>query len=85
MPCDKSLNPTFAWPLFFDAVSCHLGPVLLSVASLIADPSVEFDPGRRPHTSVEIYHEIFSTAILLLLIQEGLLSNRSKSMCSKYG
>ena len=70
--------------MFFDTVSCQPGLVLLSVASLIADPGVEFDPSRQPHTLVEIDHEIFST-VILLLIQEGLLSNTSKSMCSKYG
>ena len=46
------------------------------------------DPGvasRIPvwsHTSKEINHEIYSTVILLLvLIQEGLLSITSESMC----
>ena len=35
-----------------------------------------------PHTLVEIDHETFSTVILLLLlIQEGLLSVISESMC----
>ena len=40
----------------------------------------------RSHTFVEIDHEIISTAILLpfSLIQGGLLSVTSKSMCMKY-
>ena len=72
--------------MFFDTVSCQLGSVLLSVANLIADLGVEFDPGHWPHAFVEIDHEIFSSVILiLLLIQEGLLSNTSKSTCSEYG
>ena len=40
----------------------------------------------QPHTFVEVDREIFSTAILhLLLIQEGLLSVTSESMCREYG
>ena len=39
----------------------------------------------RSYTSVEIDHEIISTVIFsLLLIQEGLLSVTSESMCKKY-
>ena len=50
-------------------------PITQSVASLIADPGVMSSIPNRPHTFVEIYHEIISTVILLLpLIQEGLLS-----------
>ena len=46
------------------------------VASLILARSLMF---------VEIVHEIISTVILLLpLIQEGLLSVSSESMCTKY-
>ena len=45
------------------------GHIAQSVASLIADPGF-----AHPHTFVEIDHEIFSTVILLPLIQEGLLS-----------
>ena len=37
-----------------------------------------FVPMALPHTVVEINHEIFSMVILLLLIQEGLLSVTSK-------
>ena len=44
----------------------------------------EFDPARS-HTFTEIYHEIISTVVLRLpLIQEGLLSVTSESMCMKY-
>ena len=39
----------------------------------------------RSHTFMEIDCEIISTAILILpLIQEGLLSVTSESMCMKY-
>ena len=38
----------------------------------------------RSHTFMEIDDEIVSTVILLLLIQEGLLSVTSKSMCTEY-
>ena len=43
----------------------------------------EFIPAQ-PHTFMEIYHEIMFTIILLLLIPEGLLSETSESMCTKY-
>ena len=53
--------------------------------SLIADPGVTRLIPAQSHTFVEIDHEIISTAILLLpLIQEGLLSVTSESMCTKY-
>ena len=43
------------------------------------------DVPARSHTFVEIDQEIISTAILPLpLIQEGLLSVTSESMCTKY-
>ena len=59
------------------------GPVAQSVASLIADPGVVSSIPAWPHIFMEIYHEIFSAVIhLLLLIQEGLLSVTSKSMCT---
>ena len=48
----------------------------------------EFEPGpARSHTFVEIDHEIISTVILLpfrWIIQEGLLSVTSESMCTNY-
>ena len=41
-----------------------------------------FPPGRQ-HSFVEIYHELFCTFILsLLLIQEGQLSVSGKRMCT---
>ena len=60
-------------------------PVVQLVASQIADPGVMSSILALPHTFVEIDHEIFSTVILFLpLIQEGLLSVTSKSMCTEY-
>ena len=38
----------------------------------------------QSHTLVEIYHEMFSMIILLLLIQERLMSVTRESMCAKY-
>ena len=53
-----------------------------SVTNLIADPGVLSLILARPHTFVETDHDIFSTDITLLsLIQEGLLSVTSESMC----
>ena len=44
----------------------------------------KFHPGEVPYPK-EIDYEIISTVILLLLlIQEGLLSVTSESMCTKY-
>ena len=61
------------------------GHIALSVTSLTADPGVATSIPTRSPTLVEIVHEIISTAILLLpLIQEGLLSITSESMCTKY-
>ena len=55
------------------------------VVSLTADPGAERSILALSHTVVEIDHEITSTVILLLsLIQEGLLSDTSKSVCTKY-
>ena len=51
------------------------GSADLGVASLIL---------ARSYTFVEIDNEIVFTVILLLLIQEGLLSVTSESMCTKY-
>ena len=60
------------------------GPVAQSVVSLIADPGVMSSIPVRPHTFMEIDHEIFSTVILLLpLNQEGLVLVTSESMCTK--
>ena len=61
------------------------GPVAKSVASPIVDPGVASSIPAQPHILVEIEHEIFSTVILLLpLIQEGLFSVTSDSMCTVY-
>ena len=43
----------------------------------------EFDPAQS-YTFLEIDHAIISMVILLPLIQEGLLSVTSKSMCTKH-
>ena len=61
-----------------------LGPVAQSVASPTADIGAVSSIPARSHTFVEIDHEIISMVILLLLIQERLLSVTSKSMCMKY-
>ena len=61
------------------------GCVAYSVLSLIVDPGVVSLISARPYTYMEIHHEMFSTIILLLLlIQEGLLSVTRKSMYIKY-
>ena len=55
------------------------------VASLIADQEVVRLIPARSHTFMEINNEIFSMVILHLpLIQEGLLSVTSESMCPTY-
>ena len=60
------------------------GLVAQSVASLIADPGVMGLIPAWPHTFMEIDREIFSMVILLPLIQEGLLSVTSESICTEY-
>ena len=61
------------------------GLVTQSVASLIADPGVMSLIPACSHTIMEIDRGIFSMVIHLLpLIQEGLLSVTSKSMCMEY-
>ena len=55
-----------------------------SVMCLTADPGVASSIPAQSHTFVEIDHEIISTAILLLLIQEVLLSVTRESLCTKY-
>ena len=53
-----------------------------SEASLTADPGVASSIPTQCHTFMEIDHEINSTVILLrLLIQEGMLSVTSESIC----
>ena len=50
-----------------------------SVVSSIADT------GTGPNTFVEVDHEIFSIVIFLFsVIQEGILSVTSESVCKKY-
>ena len=68
------------------------GLVAQSVTFLTADMCLTAYPGVASlipawsHTFAEIDHEIISTAIIssVLLIQEGLLSVTSESMCTKY-
>ena len=61
------------------------GPHGAVVTGPTADQGVASVIPTRFHTFVEIAHEIISTVILLLpLIQEGLLSVTSESMCMKY-
>ena len=60
------------------------GPVAQSVASPTADPGVSSFIPARSHSFMEIDHEIISTVILLLLIQEELLSVTGQSLCTKY-
>ena len=53
--------------------------------SLISDPGLMSLILARFHTFVDIDHEIFSVFILLpLLIQDGLESVTSESLCIKY-
>ena len=60
-------------------------PKVQLVACLTADPGVPSSIPSRSHTFMVIDHDIISTAILHLpLIQEGLLSVTSVSMCTKY-
>ena len=62
------------------------GHVAQSITFLTTDASLAADPGvaslipAGPITFVEIDHEIISTVILL--IQEGLMSVTSESMCT---
>ena len=61
------------------------GHVAQSVASLTADPEAVSLIQAQSYIFIEVDHEIISTIILPLpLIQEGLLSVTSKSMCMKY-
>ena len=61
------------------------GPLGQSVTCLTAEPEIASLIPACPYTFVVIDHEITSTVILLLrLIQEGLLSVISQSMCTKY-
>ena len=65
--------------------SNSLGTGLHHVACLTADSEVAGLIPAQSHTLVEIDDEIISMVILLLLlIQEGLLSVTSESICIKY-
>ena len=59
------------------------GPILQSIVSPTADPVVTSSITALSNTFVEIGHEIISSVLLLLLIQEGLLSVTSESMSTK--
>ena len=59
------------------------GPIGLLIVSLAADPGVASSIPAQSQTFIEIDHEIM-VILLLPLIQEGLLSVTSKSMCTKY-
>ena len=62
-----------------------IGIISCMVGSLNADAGVMSSVVAPPYTFVEIDREIFSTAILpILLMHEGLLSVTSESMCMKY-
>ena len=61
------------------------GPLAQLVMCLTADPGIMSSILTQSHTFMAIDHEIISTVILRLrLIQEGLLSITSESMCMKY-
>ena len=60
----------------------EIGNLHIKIASPIAYLGFVSLILARPHTFTEIYHEIFSMVILLALIQEGLLSLTSESMCT---
>ena len=68
----------------FHAALNILGLLAQSVITcLTADPGFPSSISARSHTFVELDHEIISSVILLLpLIQEGLLSFTSESMCT---
>ena len=57
------------------------GPLVQWITCLNADPRVLSWIPARPHTFVEIDHEIIFTVVILLLIHEGLLLVTSKSVC----
>ena len=66
-------------------LSILAGLITQSVASPTADPGITSFILARSNTFVEIDGEIIYTVILFLpLIQEGLSSVTSKSMCTKY-
>ena len=50
----------------------------------IADPGVQISILAHSHKLVEADHEIFAKVLPLPLIQDGLLSVTSESMCKNY-
>ena len=70
--------------LFIIDIDIKPGLIAQSVACQTADPGVASSVPAWSHTFTKIGHEIISTVILFLLIQEGLLSVISESMCAKY-
>ena len=71
----------FRYPLFLKTqFKLEPGPVAQSVGNPSADPGVVSLILVGSHTFVETDHEIISRVIL---IQEGLLSVTSESMCMK--
>ena len=74
---EADINPCKPLVLFLWDTGKQPGPI----AQTVADPGVGSSFPARPHTFMEIDHEIFSTVILFLpLIQEGLVSVTSESM-----
>ena len=78
-------------PLVQNQTNYRTGRVAQSVtcrATDATDPGVASSIPARSHTFVEIDHEIISMVILLpfaeCIIQEGLLSVTSESICTKY-
>ena len=60
----------------------YIHSYLATDASLTADPGVASSIPARSYTFVEIDHEIIS--MVILLIQQELLSVTSETMCTKY-
>ena len=93
--CRRPNVSTFSIKQFFMYfLLLFTGRVVQSVTCLATDVCLTADPGvassipARCHTFMEIDHEIISMVILLpsavQIIQEGLLSVTSESMCTKY-
>ena len=77
----KDIQPGYQGTLYFTAENNSPGPI----AQPTADSGVVSLIPALSHSFMEIDQEIISTVILLLsLIQEGLMSVTSKSMCKKY-
>ena len=61
----------------------NAGPHTAIPISSFAEPGVLSLIPAQPHTFMEFTHEIFSTVILLPLIENGLSVTR-ESMCTEY-